>query len=65
MVIVLAKQCMEGVRFNLVQFLREEFLTNYREAQEKGKTFHYAWLLLSILLVTIELPKYSQFPPLD
>jgi len=54
-----------GERFNWVQFRCEEFLTNYREVQEEGKTFHYAWLLLSIVLVTTELPKDSQFPSLD
>jgi len=35
---------------------------NYREAQDKGKNFHYAWFLLSILLVATKLPKGSQFP---
>jgi len=64
-VITLAKQCAEGVRFNWAQFLCDGFLTNCREAQEQGKTFHYAWLLLSILLVVGELPEGSQFPPLD
>lgn len=38
---------------------------NCREAQEKGKTFRYTWLLLSILLVTGEFLEDSQFPPLD
>ena len=59
MVIALAKQCVEGVRFDWVQFLCEEFLTNYMESQEQGKTFHYAWLLLSILLVARELSEDS------
>jgi len=51
MVIALAEQSAEGVQFNTVQFLYEEFLTICKEAQEHGNTFHYAWLLLSILLV--------------
>jgi len=63
-VIALAKQCVEGVQFNWAEFLCEEFLTNYKEAQEQCKTFHYMWLLLSVLLVTGELPEDSQFPPL-
>ena len=37
-------------------------MTNYRVAEEQGKTFHYAWLLLSTLLVAGELLKDSQFP---
>lgn len=40
-------------------------MTNYREAQEQGKNFHYAWLLLSILLVVGELLKGSQFPNIE
>lgn len=50
---------MEGVQFNWVEFLYEEFLNNYKEAQEQGKSFHYAWLLLCILLVIEELPEDS------
>lgn len=38
---------------------------NFREAREQGKTFHYTWLLLKILLVTGELPKGSQFPDIE
>jgi len=33
-----------------------------REVQELSKTFHYAWLLLSIVLVAWELLEDSQFP---
>lgn len=38
-----------------------EFLANYHEAQKQGKTFHYVWLLLLIVLVEWELPEDSQF----
>ena len=48
-----------------MQFLCDEFLTNCREAQEQGNTFHYAWFLLSIMLVAGELLEDIQFPPLD
>ena len=64
-VFALAEQCAKGVHLNWAVFLCEEFLTNSKEAQEQGKTFHYAWLLLSILLVTWELPVDSQFPTLQ
>jgi len=40
-------------------------LINCKEAQEQGKTFHYVWLLLSIVLVVGELPADSQFSPID
>lgn len=60
-VIALVEQCAEGVYFSWAQFLCDEFLTNCQEAQGKGKTFHYTWFLLSILLAARELPQGSQF----
>jgi len=33
-VITLAEKCAEGVQFNWVEFLCEEFLSNYKEARE-------------------------------
>lgn len=62
--IALAKECAAGVQFNWSQFLCEEFLANCREVQEEGKLFYNAWLLLSLMLVTTELPDDSQFPVL-
>jgi len=62
-VIALVAQCAEGFQFNWVHYFYSEFLVNYREAQDHSKTFHYAWLLLSIVLVAWELPEDSQFRP--
>ena len=62
LVVVLAMQCTEGVQFNWADYLCRQFLENCREAQEQRKTFHYAWLLLSIVLVAWELLENSQFP---
>ena len=59
LVVTLSKQCTEEVQFNWSEFLCEEFLTNCHEAQKQGKTFHYTWLLLSIMLVVGELPEDS------
>lgn len=42
-----------------------EFLTNYKEAQEQGNTFHYTWFLLSILLIESELLEDRQFLDID
>ena len=64
-VVTLAEQCAEGVQFNRSEFLCIEFLENCYEAQEQGKTFHYAWLLMSIVLVAGELLEDSQFPIID
>lgn len=64
-VIALVEECAAGEWFNWSQFLFEAFLINYGEVQEEGKTFHYAWMLLSIILVTTDLPEDSQIPVLD
>lgn len=64
-VVALAEQCTKGVQFNWSKFLYTESLENCREAQEQGKAFHYAWLLLFIVLVARELPEDSQFPMID
>jgi len=40
-------------------------LENCGEAQKHGKTFHYAWLLLSIVLVARELPEDNQFSTIN
>ena len=65
LVVSLAEKYVEGVQFNYPEFLYKEFLENCCEAQEQGKTFHYACLLLSIVLVVGELPENSQFPTID
>lgn len=64
-VIILVEQCVAGVQFNQAQFLCDEFLTNCQEAKDRGKTFYYPWLLLSILLVAGELPQGSHFPSIE
>ena len=56
-VVALVGQCAKGVQFNQADYLCREFLENCCKAQEQGKNFHYAWLLLSIVLVAWELPK--------
>jgi len=62
-VVSLATQCEKGVQYNWAKYPCKEFLAHYREAQEESKLFHYAWLLLSIVLVAWRLPEDSQFPP--
>jgi len=56
---------MEDIQFNWVHYLCSEFLANYGEAQDDSKTFHYSWLLLSIVLVAWELLEDNQFPPIE
>lgn len=55
-------QCVERVQFNWACYLCSEFLVNFRKAQDLSKSFHYVWLLLSIVQVAWELPKDNQFP---
>lgn len=38
---------------------------NFCEAQDETKLFHYAWLLLLIVLIAWELLEENQFPPLE
>lgn len=54
-VILLFAQCVEGVQFNWSCYLCSEFLANCHKARDESKTFHYVWLLLSIVLVAWEL----------
>lgn len=61
-VIALVAQYAEGVQFSWAHYLCGEFLVNCRKAQDLSKSFHYAWLMLSIVLVTWELLEDSQFP---
>lgn len=65
LVISFAAQCVEGVQFNWVRYLCSEFLMNFREAQDGSKTFHYSWVLLSIMLISWDLPKDTEFPPVE
>lgn len=61
-VVALVVYYTEGVQFNWSNYLHKEFLANYHKALELNKTFHYAWLLLLIVLVAWELPQDTQFP---
>ena len=61
-IIALVAQCTKGVQFNWAHYLYGEFLLNFRKVQELSKMFHYAWLLLSIVLIAWEFPKDIQFP---
>ena len=64
-IISLASQSAEGMQFNWSRYLCSEFLADFHEAQDERKTFHYAWFLLSILLVARELPEDNQFPNIE
>lgn len=60
-VIALVGRCEKGVIYNWSKYLCNEFLENVHEAQEEGKKFHYAWILLLISLIGWNTPKGTQF----
>ena len=51
----LAAQCADGIQFNWVHYLCKEFLMDYKELEDQRNTFHYAWMLMSIVLVVWDL----------
>jgi hypothetical protein len=59
-VIVTTEKCVEGIQMNWANFLRNQFLQDCTEAQEKGTEFHYAWLLILVALVRWKEPTYYQ-----
>ena len=63
-VVSLVSQCANDVLFNWSRYLCQEFLVNCCNAQDETKSFHYAWLFLSIVLVAWELSENSHFPHL-
>lgn len=62
LIVSLATQYAKVVQYNCSRYLYQEFLMNCREAQEERKPFHYAWLLLLIVLVACQLLEDIQFP---
>jgi len=55
---------MKGVQFNWARSLYSEFIMKCQEAEDHSNTFHYAWLMFSIVLVASELPEDREFPPI-
>jgi hypothetical protein len=45
---------------NWATFLVNQFLQDCIEVQEKGTKFHYAWILILIVLVGWQEPRYYQ-----
>ena len=47
----IAINCAEGYSYNWAAYIAKEFLEDARDAQEKGRPFHYSWLIVLIALV--------------
>ena len=41
----------EGYSYKWAEYIAKEFLEYVRDVQEKGRPFHYSWLLVLIALV--------------
>ena len=50
-VIRIAMNYAKGYSYNWATYVVREFLEDARDAQEKGRAFHYSWLLVLITLV--------------
>jgi hypothetical protein len=60
-VITKMEKCAARVMMRWETFLMNHLLTDYKEEQEKGMEFHYAWLLILIAFTTWRETKEMQF----
>ena len=61
LIVSIAANCAEGYRYKWTEYIAREFLADVRDAQEKGRAFHYSWLLVLIALVGWREPTEAQF----
>ena len=52
--IAATKLCASSAQLKWSQYLLNELLEDAEEAEEKGNTFHYSWLLILISFVAWE-----------
>ena len=60
-IVSIAMNCAKGYIYNWAAYITKEFLEDARDAQEKGRTFHYSWLLILIALIGWKEPIEMQF----
>ena len=60
-IVSIVANCAEGYSYNCAAYIAKEFLEDVCDAQEKGKPFHYSWLLVLIALVGWKEPTEAQF----
>ena len=61
-VIRIAMNCAKGYSYNWADYVAKEFLEDAHDVQDKGRAFHYSWLLVLIALVGWQDPLKVQFP---
>jgi len=59
--ITTTKICVEGIHMNWEMFLLNQFFIYFEEERDKGTEFHYAWLLILIVLPAWREPYDTQF----
>ena len=60
-IVSIATNCAEGYNYNWAAYIAKEFLEDARDALEKGRPFHYSWLIVLIALVGWKEPTEAQF----
>ena len=60
-IVSIATNYAEGYSYNWVAYIAKEFLEYARDAQEKGRPFHYSWLIVLIALVGWKEPTEVHF----
>jgi hypothetical protein len=59
--IAVAAQITKGVMFSWAPYLLNQFLVDFRDAQDNGTEFHYSWMIILIALAGCQEPKFSVF----
>ena len=60
-IVSIAVNCAEGYSYKWAEYIAREFLEDVCDAQEKGRPFHYSWLIVLIALVGWREPTEAQF----
>ena len=60
-IVNIAANYAEGYSYNWAAYIAKEFLEDAHDAQDKGRPFHYSWLLVLIALVGWKEPTEEQF----
>ena len=60
-IVSIAVNCGEEYSYKWTEDIAREFLADVRDAQEKGRAFHYSWFLFLIVLVGWREPTEAQF----
>ena len=60
-IVSIAVNCAEGYSYKWEEYIAKEFLEDVHDAQEKGRPFHYSWMIVLIALVGWKEPTEVQF----